>query len=168
MNEISKIAQNISVCNRNEVPKAVITLCKAITPQFYKNTSEEDLKAEYGSIRLLTDNIDLNTLAEMCQRAVKNYGTARALNPKTYFNINYIMEFYKESFNWVHCDSIEISKHAKKIAEKYDDRRQALIQKWKDGDKVVMIGYIQPKMEGRQYSPKDYYVLETDIEDVVL
>ena len=119
MNELVKITSQLSVCDKKEVSKQVMSICRAITPQFYKNLTTEDIKAEKMSIELLTAEIDGETLSEMCRRAVLNYAKERSLNNKVYFDINYILQFYKQSFNFVHCDNVVVSTKANKIWQKY-------------------------------------------------
>lgn len=160
MNELVKITSQLQVCERKDVSKQVMSVCRAITPQFYKNMSVEDMKAERMSIELLTADIDSDTLAEMCRRAVINYSKARSENSKTFFDINYILQFYKQAFNFIHCENVKISRDAKKICEQYDEVKGILHQKWQEPngeEKIVSV--LQEKMKHHQYSPKDYELM---------
>jgi hypothetical protein len=146
-----------------------MSVCRAITPQFYKNMEIDDIKAEKMSIELLTADIDGETLAEMCKRAVLNYPKARSENNRTFFDINYMLQFYKQSFNFVHCENIKISKEAIKIYEQYDYVKGILYQKWREPNgEEKMVGIIQEEMKRHQYSPKDYERMFTDIDDVII
>jgi len=86
----------------------IMAFCRVITPQFYKGLSRQDLVAEKMSIELLTGHMDVPVLRKMCELAVQNYGIARSENTKMYFDINYILTFYRMAFNYVWCDSVEI------------------------------------------------------------
>lgn len=166
MNEITKMTSQLQVCDRKETAKQVMSVCRAITPQFYRNMGIEDMKAEKMSIELLTADIDGETLAEMCRRAVLNYPKARSENNRTFFDINYILQFYKQSFNFVHCENIKISKEAIKVYQEYDCVRGILFQKWREPngeEKTVAI--IQE--EKKVYSPKDYERMFADINDII-
>lgn len=169
MNEIVKITSQLQVCDRKDVAKQVMSVCRAITPQFYKNMEIDDIKAEKMSIELLTADIDGETLAEMCKRAVMNYPKARSENSRTFFDINYVLQFYKQSFNFVHCENVKISKEAIKICEQYDCVKGILYQKWREPNgEEKTIGIIQEEMKGHQYSPKDYERMYTDLDDVII
>lgn len=169
MNEIVKITSQLQICDRKDIAKQVMSVCRAITPQFYKNMEIDDMKAEKMSIELLTADIDGETLAEMCKRAVLNYPKARSENNRTFFDINYMLQFYKQSFNFVHCENIKISKEAIKIYEQYDYVKGILYQKWREPNgEEKMVGIIQEEMKGHQYSPKDYERMFTDIDDVII
>lgn len=164
MNELVKITSQLSVCDKKEVSKQVMSICRAITPQFYKNLTTEDMKAEKMSIELLTAEIDGETLSEMCRRAVLNYAKERSLNNKVYFDINYILQFYKQSFNFVHCDNVPVSTKANKIWQKYDNVKGILYQKWLEPNGIEkLIGVIQ---DDYRYSPKD--IQYDNLEDVEL
>lgn len=165
MNEIIKITNEISRCERKDIAKQVMSVCRAITPQFYKAMSIEEIKAERLSIELLIADIDNDTIAEMCKRAIINYPKQRSENAKTYFDINYLLQFYKEAFNYVHCDSIELSKQAELIDSHYDEVRGIVFEKWNDGGVEKIIAHIQPHRDGRQYSPKFFQQQYTDLDE---
>ena len=169
MNELVNITNEIQQCEKKDISKQVMSVCRAITPQFYKSMTVEDVKAERLSIELLTADIDNNTLAEMCKRAVLNYPKARSLNEKTYFDINYILTFYKTAFNFIYCDSITVSNKAEKIWEFYDDVKGILYQKWEEPNgEEKQIGIIQEKQNGHQYSPKDFQMFYTDLGNITI
>ena len=115
MNELVNITSQLQKCDKKEVSKQVMSICRAITPQFYKNLSTEDVRAEKLSIELLTADIDNETLSEMCRRAVLNYSKERSFDKKTYFDINYILQFYRDAFNYIHCEKVDVSRNAEKI-----------------------------------------------------
>ena len=166
MKEIIKITNDIIKSDRKDISKQIMGVCRAIAPQFYKAMSVDEIKAERLSIELLTSGIDNETLAEMCKRAVEQYPKTRAENPKAYFDINYILTFYKEAFNYVHCESIKISKKAEKVDVKYDERRKIIFQKWVDNGQEIMIGYM---IDGdldkhcHLYTPKDFEQITIDL-----
>lgn len=168
MNELVKMTNEIQLCDKGNVSKSIMGVCRAVTPQFYKNMTVEDIKAERLSIELLTADIDNETLAEMCKRAVLNYPKVRSENNKTYFDINYILTFYKKAFNDVHCNNIHLSKKATKIWEKFDNIKNILYQKWVDNGQEINIAVILEENEtkGHFYSPKDYEMLFQDLDDV--
>jgi hypothetical protein len=167
MNELVNITSQLQQCDKKEVSKQVMGICRAITPQFYKNLTTEDMRAEKLSIELLTADIDNETLSEMCRRAVLNYSKERSLNSKTYFDINYILQFYRDAFNYIHCEKVDVSRNAEKIWQEYDCVKGILYQKWQEpnGEQKV-IGVIQDKDKGHKYSPKDYQKMYTNIEDI--
>ena len=169
MNELVNITNEIQQCDKKDISKQVMSVCRAITPQFYKSMTIEDVKAERLSIELLTADIDNNTLAEMCKRAVLNYPKARSLNEKTYFDINYILTFYKTAFNFIHCENVVVSNKAEKIWEFYDDVKGILYQKWKEPNgEEKQVAVIQDKQGGHQYSPKDYQMLYDNPDEIII
>lgn len=165
-NELVKITTSLQQCSKKDIAKQVMSVCRAITPQFYKNTSLEDAKAERLSVELLTADIDNEVLANMCQRAVLNYPKARSENPKAYFDINYILQFYKDAFNFIHCENIKLSKNAQKVSDYYDRVKGILYQKWLDEGEEKTIAIIQEERDGHQYSPKDYERLFTNLDEL--
>ena len=58
MNELVTITSQIEKCEKKDISKQVMSVCRAITPQFYKSMSVDDVKAERLSIELLTADID--------------------------------------------------------------------------------------------------------------
>ena len=169
MNELVNITNEIQQCDKKDISKQVMSVCRAITPQFYKSMTVEDVKAERLSIELLTADIDNNTLAEMCKRAVLNYPKARKKKEKTYFDINYILTFYKTAFNFIHCENVVVSNKAEKIWEFYDDVKGILYQKWKEPNgEEKQVAVIQDKQGGHQYSPKYYKMLYDNLDEVII
>ena len=169
MNELVNITNEIQQCDKKDISKQVMSVCRAITPQFYKSVTIEDVKAERLSIELLTADIDNNTLAEMCKRAVLNYPKARSLNENTYFDLNYILTFYKTAFNFIHCENVVVSNKAEKIWEFYDDVKGILYQKWKEPNgEEKQVAVIQDKQRGHQYSPKDYQMLYDNPDEIII
>ena len=75
--------------------RAVYALCRFITPQFYSKQTRDEAAATVSSIQVLTADIDGAVMAKMCEMAAKDYPKARSENPKVFFDINYILTFYK-------------------------------------------------------------------------
>lgn len=127
-------------CDSKEITPQVMAMCRAITPQFYKGMSDVDIRAEKLGIDLLTANIDQHCLGEMCRLAVLNYPRFRSENPKTYFDVNYILTFYKQAFNKLFCENVEIPKGSEKIQSSYDDEQNILTEIWQapDGAKITI------------------------------
>lgn len=75
--------------------RAVYALCRFITPQFYSKQTRDEAAATVSSIQVLTADIDGAVMAKMCEMAAKDYPKARSENPKVFFDINYILSFYK-------------------------------------------------------------------------
>lgn len=75
--------------------RAVYALCRFITPQFYSKQTRDEAAATVSSIQVLTADIDGAVMAKMCEMAAKDYPRARSENPKVFFDINYILSFYK-------------------------------------------------------------------------
>ena len=99
MNEVAiicnQLQQNSSA--KRDVAKTIYAFCRSVTPQFYKHTAEE-MNAAVTSIQMLIVNIREDVLAKMCELAVKSYPAARAKNSALYFDINYILQFYREAW----------------------------------------------------------------------
>ena len=170
MNELVKITNQIQQCEKKDIAKEVMSVCRAITPQFYKNMSVEEVKAERMSIELLSANIDNDTLAEMCRRAILDYPKKRSENEKVYFDFNYILTFYKQAYNYVHCDSIKLSESAEKVQDWYEEEKSTIHQLWEDNGEKYYVSYItkKPKDKGHIYSPKDTQYVFQSIDDIVV
>lgn len=164
MNKIIKTNNGINEYSKTNASKEIMGMCRAITPQFYKNKTIADMQAEKLSIELLIKDIDNETLVEMCKRAVSNYARERSVNGIAYFDINYILTFYVEAFNYIHCDSINLSKQAKKIWSKFDNTSNILYQKWIDNGEEIEIAVVLKDGESL-YSPKDFENWISDLED---
>ena len=169
-NSLIALTNSIAVCDTKEIAKQVMTVCRAITPQFYKNLTIEEMKAERLSIELLTAGIDQKTLAEMCKRAINNYARIRSENSRVYFDINYLIMFYKESFNFVNCENVSLSKQATLIKSFYDDETHILTEVYEDNKEMVTIREIIDKKEDKQnqrlYSTKFYQLLNNSFFDI--
>ena len=169
MNELTKTTNAIINCAANEVAPQIMTVCRAVTPQFYKGMSDLDVKAERMSIELLTSNIDQPCLAEMCKLAVMNYARCRSENPKAYFDINYILTFYKQAFNKLYCEQIEIPKEASYISGSYDEDTHILteIYEMPNGERIT-VREIKERQENssRTYSSRFHQRLFNDLDDI--
>lgn len=91
-NSLQQVSENV----RNNA-KQIYMVCRTIAPRFYKHTTEE-MNAHLTSIQLLIRNIPEDILAIMCQMAIEYYPRARSKDPKCFFDINYILEFYDEAW----------------------------------------------------------------------
>ncbi len=164
MNELSKVIGGLEACKVEDISKQVMSVCRAITPQFYKNLTLEDMKAEKLGIELLVADIDQKTLAEMCKRAVLNYPLTRSQNNKIYFDINYILEFYEASFNFVHSESVELSNEAVELEKYIDFTKNIVYQTWLDNGVTKKTANIFKPSEGVTYdtiySLKDFERLQ--------
>lgn len=169
-NSLITLTNSIALCDSKEIAKQVMTVCRAITPQFYKNLSVDEMKAERLSIELLTSGIDQQTLAEMCKRAINNYARIRSENNRVYFDINYLIMFYKESFNFVNCENVKLTKQAELIKSFYDDENHIITEIYNDNNNMVTIREIKDKKDGqtnnRVYSSKFFQLLENTISDI--
>lgn len=163
-NSLITLTNTIALCDTKEIAKQVMTVCRAITPQFYKNLTVEEMKAERLSIELLTSGIDQQTLAEMCKRAVNNYARIRSENNRVYFDINYLITFYKESFNFVNCENVKLSKSAELVKSFYDDETHIITEIYNDNNNMVTVKEIKDKKENkineRVYSSKFFQLMD--------
>lgn len=173
MNSLIKVTTSIATCQPSQVAKEVMTVCRAVTPQFYKSMTDNEIKAEALSIQLLTQGIDQKTLSEMCRLAVQGYAKTRSRNDKIYFDMNYILTYYIEAFNNVHCYSVEIPKDAELLSNSFDEETGIIKEEWKTSNGIVDIQFIEPtpskrsdKFQQRHYSPKFFDNLVVDIKDV--
>lgn len=142
MNELTTTINKIATSQRNEVSGQIMILQRSITPQFYKNMSINEMKAEKMSIELLTSNIDIEVIAKMCELAVCNYGIKRSLNENVYFDINYILTFYIDAFNFIWCYNKNITQEHKLINVSYSDADKILIETWKLDKEIIVIKFI--------------------------
>ncbi len=160
MNDILTITNQVGTCDRKEVVRNIMTICRAITPYFYKNAPLEEVRAEKLSIKLLTSTIDNKTLAKMCELATINYPLERANNYKTYFDINYILKFYKKAFNYVWCDSVNV-KDCTYLGYEYDEITSIVTENWRNditGEYFFIkeIKNLPTQSQDRVYSSKYY------------
>lgn len=145
----------------------IMAMCRVVTPQFYKGLSQTDVQAEKATIELLTQHIDSTVISRMCELAIKNYGTARSDNSKIYFDINYVLSFYRTAFNEIWCSNINLPIDAKRISDEYDPISRIITEYWQDNNgKNYVIKYIADtdynvKLQHdnaavRHYTPKYY------------
>lgn len=170
MNALVTTTNAICQCKAEEVAPQIMTVCRAVTPQFYKGMSDIDIKAEKASIELLTSNIDQQCLAEMCRLAILNYARARSDNDKTYFDINYILTFYKKAFNKLYCENVEIPKRSQLLKSNYDYDTNILEEHWRTPDgQVVLIREIRDENKsGRTYSSKYWQAQYFDFDNAII
>lgn len=176
MNELSVLTNSVAKAAQNEVAKTLLKVCMSITPQFYKNKSVEELKAEKLSIELLTSGIEQEVLALMCRMAVKQYPLERARNNRSYFDINYLLTFYENAFNYFWCESVEIDKDCDYQGYDFNEYTKILSEYWKKGDEQIIIKYLVPQdtidahhrhgSYERYYSPKYYKNLAMDLDNI--
>jgi len=140
MNDLIETTNAIINCEPNNVAPQIMAVCRSVTPQFYKGMSDVDVKAEKMSIELLTSNIEQRCLAEMCRLAVLNYARSRSENSKTYFDINYILTFYKQAFNKLFCEMVDIPKKSEYVSGSYDYETHILTETYKSptGEKIIL------------------------------
>lgn len=167
MNALVTTTNAICECRAEEVAPQIMTVCRAVTPQFYKGMSDLDIKAEKASIELLTSNIQQDCLAEMCRLAITNYARARSENEKTFFDINYILTFYKRAFNKLYCESVELPKRSKLQRSSYDYDTNILEEHWltPDGQEVLIREIKEENKSGRTYSSKFWQAQFFDFDD---
>lgn len=145
----------------------IMAMCRVVTPQFYKGLSQTDVQAEKATIELLTQHIDSTVISRMCELAIKNYGTARSDNSKIYFDINYVLSFYRTAFNEIWCSNINLPIDAKRISDEYDPISRIITEYWQDNNgKNYVIKYIadtdynvklqHDNASVRHYTPKYY------------
>ena len=98
MNELTTFCGQIAEKSEaRDKARAVYALCRFITPQFYSKQTRDEAAATVSSIQVLTADIDGAVMAKMCEMAAKDYPRARSENPKVFFDINYILTFYKKA-----------------------------------------------------------------------
>lgn len=98
MNELTTFYGQIAEQSEaRDKARAVYALCRFITPQFYSKQTRDEAAATVSSIQVLTADIDGAAMAKMCEMAAKDYPRARSENPKVFFDINYILTFYKKA-----------------------------------------------------------------------
>lgn len=169
-NSLTTLTNNIALCDTKEIAKQVMIVCRAITPQFYKNLTVEEMKAERLSIELLTSGMDQKVIAEMCKRAINNYARIRSDNNKVYFDINYLITFYKESFNYINCTCVNLPKTAQMIKSNYDDSSCILTEIYDNKGETIVIKQIIDKKDsetkGNLYSSKFFSTLYDDISEI--
>jgi len=143
MSNLIKTSGGLAIKEKRAAVAHIMAISRVITPQFYKSLSDEDLKAEKVMIELLTGHIDAAVLRKMCELAVQNYGTARSDSNKTYWDINYILTFYRTAFNWIWCESIGLAESAKYRSSTYDRVSRIVVEEWECEEGIIQtIKYI--------------------------
>jgi len=156
MNALATLTNQVATADKPKVAMEVMAVCRAITPQFYRNMSDIELKAERASIELLTCHIDAPVLAKMCEFAVQGYGIARSENSKAYFDINYILTHYREAFNHVWCHGVDIPSDYYWCGDTwYDERTRIITEYWRKYENDKMVGEIIVKhIQERKYDER--------------
>jgi hypothetical protein len=171
MSALVTLTGQIANCKRGAAATQLMAFCRAVTPAFYKNKTDLEVEMEKASIELLTAGIDNAVLAKMCELAVLNYPSARGLNDKTYFDINYVLTFYRQAFMTVWHDGVDLPKNAECIANKCYPEIGVLEETWAtpDGQTYTIKCFCEFKREGimrHYYSPKLLNRLVVDVDDV--
>lgn len=162
MGELAILVNSVVTAERKELSKSILKVCTSITPQFYKNKTVEELQAEKLSIELLTDGIDQEVLGLMCRMAIKQYPLERARNNRTFFDINYILTFYEQAFNYHWCESVRLDRDCKYCDGEYNEYTKILVERWERNGEEIIIKYLVPQSsldarcgsQARFYSPK--------------
>ena len=168
-NVAEKLIKEIELLPNEEIGKMFIKLFCIFNPLGYRGISAEELENEIAGIEILIAGIDRQTLAEMVKRAVNKFVDKRRESGKIIFNINYIMEFYKEAFNYVYCDRFELPLGAERLESNFDEDSGIIEQKWrsKTGEIVDIKCYAKLMPESkRPYSHKDEEQLWTDLDSL--
>jgi len=138
----------------NTTAANIMAFCRVITPQFYKGLSHSAMAAEKLAIELLTAHMDPPVLRKMCEMAAQNYGTARSENGKTFFDINYIMTFYRAAFNLIWCDSVEIPNDYYWSSDTtYDETTRIITERWytENGGPDIIVKFITERKYDDRY-----------------
>lgn len=80
--------------------KTIYAICRNITPQFYNKQTPEEMETVVNTIELVTQGIREDILTTMCALAVKAYPLEKSKDAKTFFDVNYILGFYKEAWDY--------------------------------------------------------------------
>lgn len=111
-NALIALTNDIAAAEPARVAAPLLKIFSAITPQFYKNKTTDELRAEALSIELLTQSIPPPVLGDMCKLAVCNYPIARSNNDKVFFDINYLLTFFATAFNNRYCENVNLDGYA--------------------------------------------------------
>lgn len=88
---------------RNEITrqraKTIYAICRSVTPQFYTKQTPDEMDTMLNTIQLVIQNIREDILTVMCNLAVAAYPNDKAKKPNTFFDINYILGFYKQAWD---------------------------------------------------------------------
>lgn len=171
-NEVMEIkGSNFKGISKKEVALKLVKLFGLFNPAIYKAFTEEDLRNEIMAIEIMLSKIDNETVAEMIERAIGSYPQKRMEDKKLVFDINYIMEFYKEAFDYVHCERFELPLGAKRLTSHYDEKTGIIEQRWqsKTGEIVDIkcFAMLMPESK-RPYSKMDEAQIWTDLDSLVL
>jgi len=122
----------------------IMAFCRVITPQFYKGLSYSAMAAEKLAIELLTGHIEQPVLRRMCELAAQSYGIARSESSKTFFDINYILTFYRTAFNEIWCYSVEIPDGYSCSGDAvFDETTRIITERWQsDNAPDIIIKFI--------------------------
>ena len=168
---VMKTAREIGTCDRGEIAPQMMVMFRAVTPQFYKNLSDEDIEAERLGIELLIANIEQPCIAKMCELAVLNYPKSRSEDLKVYFDINYVLTFYKQAFNKIYCEDVDLPKGSKYLSGTYDESLHVLTEKYVTPDgEIITLREINemPKNSRRNYTSKTLDGLYMNLDDIEL
>lgn len=170
-NEIELIAKGIAGSTKENASKELFKLFSILNPFAYRGLSKAEIDKEIAGIMILIGEIDCETLGEMVRRGVQEYSNKRLANDRLIFNINYIMEFYKEAFDYVHCERFELPLGAKRLTNHYDEKTGIIEQRWqsKTGEIVDIkcFAMLMPESK-RPYSKMDEAQIWTDLDSLVL
>ena len=161
--EINSLTRKIATAERSAVATAIMAVCRAVTPQFYKNQTDEEVQFEMANIQLLTGHIETPTLAKMCELAVKGYPLARSTDQRIYFDINYILTFYKQAFNIVNCHEMQVSVDATIQEVRYCPITSVVTEIWEcNGQTWTIRAVIEPPKRDTDhiYSPKYWEIFK--------
>ena len=146
MDEIVTLTQNIATTSKAKIAGVLMTVFRTITPQFYRGMSDKAVETEIQSIALLTHHIDNHTLAKMCELAIINYPKARSIDAKIFFDINYVLTYFKIAFNFIHSDSIDLPIEAEFVwsRHRYDHHTETIHETWCVGGQEFHTAEIRP------------------------
>lgn len=153
--------------SKKEVALKLVKLFALLNPAIYKSFTVEELKDNIMATEIMISNIDAETLAEMIEMAIANYPQKRKENKKLVFDINYIIDFYKDAFDYVYCDKFKMELGATKLSSVYDANTGIIEQKWvaKTGEVVNIKCFAKLSPESkRPYSKKDEEQMWTDLD----
>ena len=108
MNALVELTSKVATANHTSVASEIMMVCRAVTPQFYKSMTDKDVAMELAAMRLFLADKEIPVIAKMCEFAVRGYGLTRSKNLYIHFDLNYILTFYEQAFNFVNCESVEI------------------------------------------------------------
>lgn len=170
VNQLTTATTALANCETKDIAPQIMAMCRTITPQFYKGLSDVDIQTEKTGIELLLSGIERDCLVEMCRLAVLNYPLARSENEKQYFDINYILRFYKTAFNNINSKNIQIPDNAQYVRGAYDPQTHVVTEEYAtdDGQKFVVRELVEPPLKNEQtiYSTKYFKIFEKQLEKI--